>query len=205
MRRYFITGLLIWVPLVITIWVVSALVGSVDRLLLWLPETYRPEHWLGISLPGIGLVFVLLMVFFTGLLTTNILGQRFVQLWEELLARIPVVKTIYGSVKQVSDTLFSKSGQAFSKVLLVRFPSANSWTVAFLTGSPAPQTLAFLDQEHVTVYVPTTPNPTSGYFLILPKNEVIELPISVDEALKYVVSMGVVMPKNKLQANKASK
>lgn len=198
MKRYFVTGLLIWVPLGITLWVISTLVGAMDSILLLLPEGSRPRDLLGINIPGIGVISVLLIVLLTGMLTANILGQRLVRFWEDVLARIPVVKSIYGSVKQVSDTVLSDSGNAFRKALLVRFPHAEAWTVAFMTGTPADEIASQLDGEHVSVYVPTTPNPTSGYFIVVKKADTIELDMSVDEALKYVISMGVVAPAPKL-------
>ncbi|PHV10776.1 DUF502 domain-containing protein [Chitinimonas sp. BJB300] len=200
MKRYFVTGLLIWVPLGITLWVVSTLVGAMDGILLLLPEGSRPRDILGVNIPGIGVICVVLIVLSTGFLTANILGQRMVKFWEDILARIPVVKSIYGSVKQVSDTVLSDSGNAFRKALLVRFPHNNAWTVAFLTGTPADEIVLQLDGEHLSVYVPTTPNPTSGYFIVVKKSETIELDMSVDEALKYVISMGVVSPTPRLPA-----
>ncbi|QDQ24887.1 DUF502 domain-containing protein [Chitinimonas arctica] len=197
MKRYFVTGLLIWVPLGITLWVVSTLVGAMDSILLWLPEGSRPRDLMGVHIPGLGVFGVFFIVLATGFLTANILGQRLVKMWEDLLNRIPVVKSIYGSVKQVSDTVLSDSGQAFRKALLVRFPHSDAWTVAFLTGAPAAELACQLDGEHVSVYVPTTPNPTSGYFMVVKKTATIELDMSVDEALKYVISMGVVAPASK--------
>ncbi|MDN3576075.1 DUF502 domain-containing protein [Chitinimonas viridis] len=197
MKRYFVTGLLIWVPLGITLWVISTLVGALDSLLLLLPDGNRPRDWIGVHIPGLGVVLVVAILLLTGLLTANILGQRMVRFWEEILNRIPVVKSIYGSVKQVSDTVLSDSGNAFRKALLVRFPHGDAWTVAFLTGTPAPELACQLDGEHVSVYVPTTPNPTSGYFMVVKKSATIELDMSVDEALKYVISMGVVAPGSK--------
>ncbi|GAB3245993.1 DUF502 domain-containing protein [Chitinimonas naiadis] len=198
MKRYFVTGLLIWVPLGITLWVISTLVGMMDSVLLLLPEGSRPRDWMGVHVPGLGVILVLVILLGTGLLTANILGQRLVRFWEDILNRIPVVKSIYGSVKQVSDTVLSDSGNAFRKALLVRFPHTDAWTVAFLTGAPAAELACQLEGEHVSVYVPTTPNPTSGYFMVVKKSETRELDMSVDEALKYVISMGVVAPSAKL-------
>ena len=195
MKKYFITGLLIWIPLAITAWVLSLIVRSMDQSLLLLPQAIRPEQLLGFYIPGIGALLTLLIVFLTGLITTNIVGQKLVRFWERVLARIPVVKSIYSSVKQVSDTLLSDSGNAFRKALLVEFPHEGSWTIAFLTGAPAPAVAAHLDGEHLSVYVPTTPNPTSGYFIIVPRSRVRDLDMTVDEALKYVISMGVVSPR----------
>ena len=194
MKKYFITGLLIWVPLAITVWVLALIVRTMDQSLLLLPESARPEHIIGFYIPGIGVVLTLMVVFLTGLFTANILGQKLVQFWEGILSRIPVVKSLYYSVKQVSDTLFSSSGEAFRKALLVEYPRKGIWTIAFLTGQPGGDVVNYLRGEYVSVYVPTTPNPTSGFFLMMPKADVIELDMSVDTALKYIISMGVVAP-----------
>ena len=199
MKKYFITGLLIWVPLAITAWVLALIVRTMDQTLLLLPEAIRPESLLGFYLPGIGVILTLVVVFVTGLVTANIIGQRLVLFWEGLLSRIPVVKSVYYSVKQVSDTLFSSTGEAFRKALLVQYPRQGCWTIAFLTGQPGGDVARHLPGDHVSVYVPTTPNPTSGFFLMLPRAEVIELDISVDEALKYIISMGVVAPPSRHQ------
>lgn len=193
-KRYLITGLLIWVPLVITLWVLNLLVGMMDHSLLLLPASLRTESWLGMHIPGLGVILTLLVVFTTGLLAANFIGQRLVSFWEGILARIPVVNSIYNGVKQVSDTLFSPSGQAFRKALLVQWPREGMWTVAFLTGSPGASVTRYLPGEYVSVYVPTTPNPTGGYFVLAKRSEVIELDMTVDEALKYIISMGVVTP-----------
>lgn len=194
MRRYFITGLLIWVPLFITLWVLHALVSTMDQTLVLLPEAWRPKAWLGVDIPGLGVVLTLVVLLVTGVLGANMLGQRLVSAWEALLGRIPVVKSIYNSVKQVSDTLFSSSGQAFRKALLVQWPREGMWTIAFQTGTPGGDIVNHLKGEYVSVYVPTTPNPTGGYFVMLPRGDVIELDMSVDEALKYIISMGVASP-----------
>jgi uncharacterized membrane protein len=186
-RRYLITGLLIWVPLGITFWVLHTLVTTMDQTLLLLPASWRPREWLGIDVPGLGVILTVLVVLLTGVLAANVLGQRLVRLSEAALGRIPVVKSIYNSVKQVSDTLFSSSGQAFRKALLVQWPREGVWTIAFLTGTPGGDVETHLAGDWVSVYVPTTPNPTGGYF-------VIELDMSVDEALKYIISMGVAPP-----------
>lgn len=195
MKRYLIAGLLVWVPLGITIWVLHFLVSSLDSILFLLPENARPETLLGFYIPGIGVLFAFVILLATGVLTANFLGLRLLRAWESVLIRIPFVKTIYSSVKQVSDTLLSDQGNAFRKALLVEFPHAGSWTIAFQTGNPAAAVAARLDGEHVSVYVPTTPNPTSGYFVIVPRSRVHELDMTVDEALKYIISMGVVAPR----------
>ena len=194
LKRYLIAGLLVWVPLVITVWVLSFLVGTLDQTLLLLPQTWQPESWLGFYIPGLGVLLTLAVVLLTGMFAANILGQRLVGVWERFLARIPVVKSVYSSVKQVSDTLFSSSGQAFRKALLVQYPRSGSWTIAFLTGVPGGEVADQLAGDYVSVYVPTTPNPTSGFFLMMPRRDVIELDMTVDAALKYIISMGVVPP-----------
>jgi len=194
-RRYFITGLLIWVPVVITVWVLTLLVGTMDQTLLLLPSAMRTEYWLGVYVPGLGVILTLLVIFVTGLLAANIIGQKLVEFWEGLLRRIPVVNSIYSGVKQVSDTLFSPGGQAFRKAVLVQWPREGLWTIAFLTGQPSTELAAHLPMDCISVYVPTTPNPTGGYFVIVPRAAVVELDMSVDEALKYVISMGVVSPR----------
>ncbi len=193
-KRYFITGLLIWVPLAITAWVVSLIAGAADHSLRLLPASMHPHNLIGFDIPGAGIVVTLVIIFITGLLAANFIGQRLVNWWEKLLARIPVINSIYNGVKQVSDTLFSSSGMAFRQPLLVQYPHQGSWTIAFLTGEPGGDVVNHLHGEHVSVYVPTTPNPTSGFFLIFPKNQVIELDMDVDQALKYIISMGVVAP-----------
>ena len=194
MKKYFITGLLVLVPLLITVWVISTLIQTMDQTLLLLPEHWRPKKLLGYDLPGFGVLLTIVIIFVTGLVATNIFGQQLIEWWEKLLTRVPVVKSIYSSVKQVSDTLFSSSGNAFRKALPVQYPRQGSWTIAFLTGVPGGDVSNHLQGDYVSVYVPTTPNPTSGFFLMMPKADVIELNMSVDQALKYIISMGVVAP-----------
>ncbi len=198
MRKYFVTGLLIWIPLVITLWVLYTILSTLDQTLLLLPASWRPENLtildVKIKVIGAGAVLTLLIIFFTGLLTQNFIGKYVVRAWENLLKRIPVVNSIYSSVKQVSDTLFSSSGNAFRKAVLIEYPRRECWTIAFLTGTPGGGVQEHLQGAFVSVYIPTTPNPTSGFFLMLPESDVIELDMSVDAALKYIVSMGVVAP-----------
>jgi uncharacterized membrane protein len=193
-KRYFITGLLIWVPLVITGWVLSLIVNTLDQSLHLLPESLHPKTMIGFAVPGAGALLTLVMILVTGLLATNFIGQKLVTWWERLLARIPVVNSVYNSVKQVSDTLFSPNGNAFRKAVLVEYPRRDSWTIAFLTGQPGGDVVNHLQGDFISVYVPTTPNPTSGFFLMMPAADVIELNMTVDEALKYIISMGVVTP-----------
>jgi uncharacterized membrane protein len=201
LRKYFLTGLLVWLPMGVTIWVLLWLYSVLDGIfdaglsatnavipgLDKLAETLR-------HIPGLGVLVVALVLLVTGMFVANIFGQWWVRQWDKLMNRIPVVRSIYTSVKQVSDTLFSGSGNAFSKAVLIRYPHGNSWSIAFLTGQAAGEVAEKLAGEFVSVYIPTTPNPTSGYFLLLPRADVIELDMSVDDALKYVISMGVVVP-----------
>jgi len=193
-KKYFITGLLIWIPLVITIWVLKVIFDALDQSLLLLPIEARTESWLGVHIPGLGAVLTILVLFVTGVFATNFFGAQLVQLWHAVLHRIPVVNSIYSSVKQISDTLFSSSGQAFRKALLVQWPHPGMWTIAFLTGTPGGDVVNHLPADCLSVYVPTTPNPTGGYFVIVQRKDVIELDMTVDQALKYVISMGVVPP-----------
>jgi uncharacterized membrane protein len=195
MKRYLIAGLLVWIPVGITVWVLHFILTTLDQTLLLLPEVARPEKLFGFPIPGLGVLLAFAILLVTGVIAANYFGLRLIRFWEAVLGRIPFVKSIYSSVKQVSDTLLSDTGNAFRKALLVEFPHENSWTIAFLTGAPAPAVAKHLGEEHVSVYVPTTPNPTSGYFVMVPKSRVRELDMTVDEALKYVVSMGVVVPR----------
>lgn len=194
MRKYFITGLLVLVPLAITLWVLSLIIGTMDQSLLLLPERWRPQALFGFGVPGLGTILTLLIIFLTGVAAHNFIGNQVVLMWESVLTRIPVVNSIYSSVKQVSDTLFSSSGNAFRKAVLVQYPRAGSWTIAFVTGTPGGDVRNHLHGDYVSIYVPTTPNPTSGFFLMMPRTDVIELNMSVDAALKYIISMGVVGP-----------
>jgi uncharacterized membrane protein len=200
-KQYFITGLLVWLPMGITVWVLMWLVGLLDSIflaVLYAADALIPGmHTLAEVLrgvPGLGVILVAIVIFATGVFVANIFGQWWLRQWDSLMNRIPVVRTIYTSVKQVADTLFSGSGHAFSKALLVQYPRQGAWTIAFLTGSPSGEVARHLAQPMVSVYVPTTPNPTSGFFLMMPKADVIELDMSVDDALKYIISMGVVVP-----------
>ena len=194
MKKYLITGLLIWIPLVITLWVLKLIVDTLDQSLLLLPEQLRTEGFLGMHIPGMGVILTLVIVFATGVFATNFFGAQLVRLWYGILQRIPVVNSIYSSVKQISDTLFSSSGQAFRKALLVQWPREGMWTIAFLTGTPGGDVVNHLPGDFVSVYVPTTPNPTGGYFVMVARKDVIELAMTVDAALKYIISMGVVAP-----------
>lgn len=194
MKKYLITGLLIWIPLVITLWVLKAIVDLLDQSLLLLPASLHTENWLGVHIPGLGAILTIVIVLVTGVFATNFFGAQLVEVWHNILHRIPVVSSIYSSVKQISDTLFSSSGQAFRKALLVQWPRDGMWTIAFLTGTPGGGLARHLPDGCVAVYVPTTPNPTGGYFVVVQRKDVIELDMTVDQALKYIISMGVVPP-----------
>jgi uncharacterized membrane protein len=194
MKRYIVAGLLVWVPLGITIWILHWLVTTLDQTLLLLPERVQPQALFGFRIPGLGALMSFAILLVTGVFAANFFGARLIHMWEGLLGRIPFVKSIYSSVKQVSDTLLSDTGNAFRKTLLVEWPRPGCWTIAFLTGTPAESVARHLSGEHVSIYVPTTPNPTGGYFVVVPKASVHELDITVDEALKHIISMGVVAP-----------
>jgi uncharacterized membrane protein len=194
MRKYFLTGLLVLVPLAITAWVLNLVIGTLDQSLILVPESWRPQSLFGRNIPGVGAILTVAIVFITGLLTNNLVGKYIVRVGERLLKRVPVVSSLYGSVKQVSDTLFSSSGNAFRQAVLIPYPHADSYTIAFLTGVPGGDVKHHLVGDYVSVYVPTTPNPTSGFFLMMERSRVVELNMTVDAALKYIVSMGVVAP-----------
>jgi uncharacterized membrane protein len=198
-KRYLVAGLLVWAPLGITFWVLHFLVSSMDSMLKFLPTRWTPDFWLGVHIPGFGVLLAFVLLLVTGIFAANFLGEKVITAWEHLLTRIPFVKSVYSSVKQVSETILSDKGNAFRQALLVEFPKEGVWTVAFQTGDPAPEIAQGLPEPHVSVYVPTTPNPTSGYFLIVPYRLVKPLNMSVDEALKYIVSMGVIVPQEKVK------
>ena len=193
-RRWLLAGLLVLVPLTITLAVLNWIVSTLDQTLQILPGAWHPDRLLGIHIPGFGVVLTLAIVLLMGAVASNFFGKRLVQWGNSLLSRIPIVRSIYSSVKQVSDTLFSENGNAFRKALLVQWPREGVWTIGFLTGLPGGDVVNHLPGEHLSVYVPTTPNPTGGYFVMLKKSDCIELQMSVDEALTYVISMGVVVP-----------
>src|SRR5690606_2872600 len=190
-KKYFITGLLIWVPLAITVWVLGLLVATLEG---FVPSFLSSESLFGIDIPGFRFALVIVVVLLTGIFAANLLGRTLLEQWEALLGRIPLVRSIYNSVKQVSDTVLAPNGQAFRQAVLVQYPRAGSWTIAFLTGVPGGELAEKLAADYVSVYVPTTPNPTSGFFLMMPRQDVHVLDITVDAALKYIVSMGVVAP-----------
>jgi uncharacterized membrane protein len=194
LRRYLIAGLLVWLPIGVTVLVVKLLVDLMDQTLVVLPEAYRPDHLLGFHVPGLGVVLSVLVVLSTGVVMAHFFGQQLLGAWEAILRRIPLVRSIYSGVKQLSETLLSSGGQSFRKVLLIEYPRKGLWTLAFQTGVEVGEAQAKTGEEVINVYVPTTPNPTSGFFLMVPRGDAVELEMSVDEGLKMIISMGVVVP-----------
>jgi uncharacterized membrane protein len=201
-KKYILAGLLVWLPLAVTIWLLTTVLGMVDGLFGWLlsgTQAILPTGAHGFvemlrHVPGLGLAVVLAALLLTGIFAANFVGQWWLRQGGRMLQRIPIVKSIYSSVKQVSDTLFSSSGNAFREAVLVQYPRTGSWTIAFVTGKPGGEAAEHLHADYLSLYVPTTPNPTSGFFLMVPRSDVVELRMSVDEALKYIISMGVVAP-----------
>ena len=194
LRRYLMAGLLVWIPLGVTIIVVKMLIGLLDRTLVVLPMQYRPEQLFGVSIPGLGVIVAVVVVLFTGMIVANLFGRKLVAIWESLLSRIPLVSSVYSAVKQIAETMFSSSGQSFRKVLLVEYPRKGMWTLAFQTGTEVGEAQCKTGREVINIYVPTTPNPTSGFFIMVPKEDVIELDMSVDDGLRMIISMGSVVP-----------
>ncbi len=195
LRKWLLSGLLVIVPVAITVAVLQWIIGTLDRTLSILPESWQPDRLIGVHIPGFGVLLTLTILLVVGGVVSNFVGKKLVHWGDRLVSRIPVVRSIYSSVKQVSDTLFSESGNAFRTAVLVQWPRPDVWTIGFVTGTPGGDVTNYLVGEYLSVYVPTTPNPTGGYFVMLRKSDCVELKMSVDEALKYVISMGVVAPK----------
>jgi len=193
-RRWLVAGLLVWLPLMATYLVLRLLVNFLDRSLLLLPPAWRPEALLGVEIPGLGIILSLLLVLVTGFLAANLLGKRVLAAGESLLARIPLIRTIYSGVKRLAETVLGESSTSFRKVLLVEYPRRECWTLAFQTGAPVGEIQDRTDREVLTVFVPTTPNPTSGFIILVPREDVIELDMSVEDGLRMVISLGVVTP-----------
>ena len=193
-RKWLLAGLLVIVPIAITVWVLEWVISTLDKTLLILPADWHPDKLIGFHIPGFGVLLALAILLVLGATASNFFGNKLVNWWHALLNRIPIVRSIYSGVKQVSDTLFSESGNAFRKAVLIQWPRENVWTIAFVTGNPGGDVANHLQGDYLSLYVPTTPNPTGGYFVMLKTSECIELKMSVDEALKYIVSMGVVVP-----------
>ncbi len=193
-RRYFVAGLLVWIPLGVTIFILRILIGLMDRSLLLIPQQYRPEEWLGIAIPGLGILLTLVVVLVTGLLAANFVGRSLVGYWESLLERIPIVRTVYSGAKNFAEIVFSDSSQSFKKVLLIEYPRKGTFSLALQTADDLGEIEERMGEDVVCTFLPTTPNPTSGYIIILPKKDVIELDMEIDEALKMIISLGSVVP-----------
>jgi uncharacterized membrane protein len=193
-RRYLVAGILVWLPLAVTFILLKFLIEQMDKTLKIVPAKYLPEAWLGFPIPGLGLVLTIVVLFLTGLLAANIVGRSAFNLWESMLGRIPIVRTIYTAVKKFSEVVFSDTGQSFKKVLLIQYPRKGLYSFAFQTASMLEEVQARTAEEVICVFLPTTPNPTSGFIIMVPRKDVIELDMEVDEALKMVISLGVVVP-----------
>lgn len=196
LKKYLITGILVWLPIAVTVWVISYIVSASDQLVNLLPRQWRPQYVFGFNIPGLGVIVAIAVLFVTGLFAANVLGRQILAAWDSLLGRIPVVKSIYSSVKKVSESLLSDSSRSFKTPVLVPFPQPGIWTIAFVSGHIPAKLKGSLpqDDDYISVYVPTTPNPTGGYYIMVKKSDVRELDMSVDEALKYVISLGMVIP-----------
>jgi uncharacterized membrane protein len=194
LRRYIVAGILVWLPIGVTVFLLRVLVGMLDRSLLLIPQQYRPEELIGFAIPGLGLLLTLLILLVTGVLAANIVGRSMVGLWESLLERIPVVRSVYSAAKNFTEIVFSDSSQSFKKVLLIEYPRKGLYSLAFQTSSNLGEVQKRTGEDVICVFVPTTPNPTSGLILIVPLKDVIELDMEIDEALKMIISLGVVVP-----------
>ncbi len=193
LRRYLVAGVLVWLPLLASVWVITVIVQLTDRILLLLPEAYRPEALVGFPLPGLGIVVAMVVLLATGLLVTNLIGRRLVQYWDSLIRRIPLVRSIHGSVKSFAEGVFANEN-AFRKVVMIQYPRVGVWTICFVTADEVPEVSEKTGAQHACVYVPTTPNPTSGFIMMVPRNEIVELDMSVDAAMKMIITCGVVLP-----------
>ncbi len=194
MRKYLIAGLLVWMPLGITFLVIRAIVGLLDRTLLLLPQAYQPDNLLGVHIPGLGVVLAVLLVLATGMIVANFLGKRMVIAWEHFLARIPLVRTLYAGIKQIMEAVLATDAKSFRKVLLIEYPRKGLWSVAFMTSDKLGEVQAKTERKVISVFIPTTPNPTSGFVIMVPEDDVIELEMPVEDGLKMIISLGVAVP-----------
>jgi len=204
MRRYLVAGILVWLPIVATVWVVVTLLHIMDRTLLLLPPAYRPEALVGFPLPGLGAVVALIVLLLTGLLVTNLIGRQLIIWGEELLNRIPVVRSVYGGVKSFAESVFSQSN-AFRKVVMVEYPRPGVWSIGFLTAEDVPEVSEKLGEPHVAVYISSALNATAGFLVIVPRRQAIELDMSVDAAMKMIITCGVVVPPATAKAHPLAK
>ena len=192
-RRYLVAGILVWLPILATVWVLTFVLHIMDRTLLLLPVAYRPEALVGWSLPGGGVVFALIIVFLTGLLVTNLVGHRLIQWGEELLNRIPVVRSVYGGVKSFAESVLSQSN-SFRKVVMLEYPREGVWSIGFLTAEDVPEVSEKLGEPHVAVYISVALNATAGYLAIVPRRQVVDLEMSVEAVMRMIITCGVVVP-----------
>lgn len=194
LRSYLLAGLIVWLPILVTFVVLRFIIDLLDSTIALLPSAYHPEQLFGFKMPGLGVIFSLVLLIVTGIVATNILGQRLFGWGELLLARIPLVRTIYNGTKQVMQAIFATNSQAFRKVVLIEYPRKECWSLAFVTGNPSAKLFSHSKEEMLSVFVPTTPNPTAGFLMMIPKKDTIEIGMSTDEALKYIISLGVMQP-----------
>jgi len=202
LRSYLLTGLVVWLPIVVTFVVLRFIVDILDNTMALLPKAYQPEQVFGVHIPGLGVILSLILLLVTGVFATNFFGQRIMAWGEAVLVRIPLVRSIYNAAKQIIQAVFATNSQAFRKVLMVEYPRKGLWTIAFLTGAPHPEMNSLAGEEMVSIFVPTTPNPTSGFFMMIPKQDAIELSMTIDEALKLIISLGVMQTGLQLQLEK---
>jgi len=193
-RRYLITGVVIWLPIVATLFVLGIFVGYLDKLVVLLPEKWQPVHLIGFAIPGLGVIMALVILFITGFIASNFLGRQLLQLGEDILEHIPLVRSIYSTAKQISDTMFSKKGKSFRKVVLIRYPQKDTWSLAFVTNDSLGEVNVKAPRQLISVFIPTTPNPTSGFLIMVPPEDTVELDMTVDEALRMIISLGVIIP-----------
>ncbi len=196
LKKYLITGILVWMPITVTVWIIGYIISATDKLSALIPAQWQPERYLGFHLPGLGFGVAVLVLFATGVFAANMLGRKILEGWDSLLGRIPVVKSIYSSVKKVAESLLSDNGRSFKTPVLVPFPHRDVWTIGFVSGCLPDDIDDNLpaNEPYLSVYVPTTPNPTGGYYIFVRQSDVRELDMTVDEALKYVISLGMVLP-----------
>jgi uncharacterized membrane protein len=208
LRKYLIAGLLVWLPLAATVVIVKLVIDLLDKTILLLPPEWQPEAALGFSIPGFGIILSIAILLLTGMLAANLFGRRFVALWESILGRIPLIRTIYNSVKQISTTILTSDGKSFRKVVMIEYPRKGLWSLGFLTNENLSIECNHLDDDYMAVFVPTTPNPTSGYIIMVARGDVIELQLSIEEGFKFIISMGVIVPegpiREELIANKVA-
>ena len=194
LQKYVIAGLLVWLPLAATVVIIKLVIDLLDKIILFLPLEYRPESLFGFSIPGFGLILAIGVLLLTGMLATNLLGRQLVSLWEAILSRIPIVRSIYNAVKQIASTVLTSKGKAFRKVVMAEYPRKGVWSIGFLTNDNVAVNCEGMEEDMLTVFLPTTPNPTSGFILLFPKQDIIELDMSVEDGFKFIISIGVVVP-----------